>query len=770
MTTGATDRRDLWCILLLLAIATIFFSDVIFAGSNFYHRDLFIYHFPMKRIVRDAMLSGEFPFWNRAYSNGQPMAANPAYELFYPPQWLILAGSYPFGFALHIIFHVYAALVGTFLLLRAMTLGRAAATFGSLSFGMGGLLLGSMTMLPTFFVWALAPIVGWSVLRALRDSSASRVAVAALLAGMQLAISEPMALVQVWLLIAAGTLFFAPRRAGVVAVTAILAVFVGAAALIPAVDHARDSVRSRGLAYEVVKQFSMPPARPLEIAVPHLFGVFDPFVGGYWGANAFDRNAPYLYSIYNGIAVAILLLAGFLARARGAGLVAALGVVSYVLAIGDRTPLLHALYSAGIARGIRYPEKFAALAIVAVTIFAATVADRLLTGDARIRRAALIAAGIVVAISAGLFVWSLAPSSFLSFWQLPLNQARLASLARTEWLIGLAFSAAAAALLVALPHVQQRHWLLLAFTVVLLDIVLLANEVVTRMPKSFFSPPDVLSAFEHDRAAYAVMHRGSWSSYDANIHQLRARFGPWFARNGLEPFTLAGWGFRGALELDFDETALLPTHDLLDTMMKLGNAGYPRWAESFAAISNVRYLIDYRPLDRVVAEHQPMANARIVRLTHLASTGRYYFPQQIVEAHSPDDVLALMKSDGIRRPIAFVSFAAPNVAAARVLTVVERANNASIDVECANAALLVATVTRHKYWRAMIDGHTAPLVPVNIAYQGVLVPAGRHRVEMRYRNPLVIWSAILSASTIVGCFAAIAIAPIRRRRRLQNGS
>jgi len=202
MTPGATDRRDLWCLLLLLAIATIFFADVIFAGSNFYHRDLFIYHFPMKRIVRDAMLSGEFPFWNRSYSNGQPLAANPAYELFYPPQWLILVGSYPFGFALHIVFHVYAALIGMFLLLRAMTLGRAAATFGALSFGMGGFLLGSKTMLPTFFVWALAPIVGWSVLRVAAGFSPpaeadghtwSRVAVAALLAGMQLVIGEPVA-------------------------------------------------------------------------------------------------------------------------------------------------------------------------------------------------------------------------------------------------------------------------------------------------------------------------------------------------------------------------------------------------------------------------------------------------------------------------------------------------------------------------------------------------------------------------------------------------
>ncbi|HEX7419805.1 MAG TPA: hypothetical protein VF505_07950, partial [Thermoanaerobaculia bacterium] len=502
----------------------------------------------MKRIVRDAMLSGEFPFWNRAYSNGQPIAANPAYELFYPPQWLILIGSYPFGFALHIVFHVYAALVGMFLLLRQMTLGRAAAIFGALSFGMGGLMCGSMTMLPTFFVWALAPLVGWAVLRALVIPSAAEreesgwwafprpdsIALAALLAGMQLVIGEPMALLQVWLLIAAGTLVFGRRRLGVLATIVVLAVLVAAVQLIPAIDHARDSARSRGIAYNVVRQYSMPPVRPLEIAVPHLFGVFDPFAGGYWGAGAFDRNAPYLYSIYNGIAVAILALAGFLMRARGSRTVAGLGIVSYVLAIGDRTPLLHILYATGIARGIRYPEKFAALGVVAITIFAATIADRLLKDDIQARRAALIAAAIVTGVSAVLVVWSLGPSPFFSHWQ---------TLARTEWLIGLAFAATATALLFALPHMQRRYWLLLAFTFVLLDITLLGNEIVTRMPKPFFSPPDVVTSFEPDHHAYAVMHRGDWTD-DPNNHQLRGAFGPWFARNGLEPFTPASWGLR----------------------------------------------------------------------------------------------------------------------------------------------------------------------------------------------------------------------------------
>jgi len=243
------------------------------------------------------------------------------------------------------------------------------------------------------------------------------IAVAALLAGMQLVIGEPMALVQVWLLIGTAALVFARRRAHLLIPIVVLAVLVAAVQLLPAVDHARDSARSRGIAYDVARQFSMPAVRPLEIAVPHLFGVFDPFAAGYWGAKAFDRNAPYLYSIYNGIGVAILALAGFLLRARGSRTVAVLGLISYVLAIGDRTPLLHFLYATGIARGIRYPEKFAALGVVAITIFAATIADRLLSGDVVARRAALIAAAIVTTVSAALVVWSLTPSSFFSHWQ-----------------------------------------------------------------------------------------------------------------------------------------------------------------------------------------------------------------------------------------------------------------------------------------------------------------------------------------------------------------
>ena len=86
----------------------------------------------------------------------------------------------------------------------------------------------------------------------------------------------------------------------------------------------------------------------------------------------------------------------------------------------------------------------------------------------------------------------------------------------------------------------------------------------------------------------------------------------------------------------------------------------------------------------------------------------------------------------------------------------ERANSARLEVETRERAFLVMSVTPHKYWRITIDGADAPAVVTNIGYQGVVIPtAGRHVVEMRYRNPLI---AVGAAITVIALLALIAIA------------
>ena len=105
---------DKLAVALLLLLPTLFFIDVLAGVNNFYMRDLTRYYYPTKQILREIALGGEFPYWNRYYSGGQPIAANPEHEVFYPLTWLITLPSYDFGYRLHILLHIYIALLGMY--------------------------------------------------------------------------------------------------------------------------------------------------------------------------------------------------------------------------------------------------------------------------------------------------------------------------------------------------------------------------------------------------------------------------------------------------------------------------------------------------------------------------------------------------------------------------------------------------------------------------------------------------------------------------------
>ncbi|HUJ13765.1 MAG TPA: hypothetical protein VL284_08240 [Thermoanaerobaculia bacterium] len=663
---GLGSRDDWIGACLLIALPTLFFADVLFLGNNFFFRDLFAYHFPMKHVLRETIARGEFPWWNPYFGGGQPMAANPAYELWYPPQWLIFVGTFAFGFALHILFHVYLALLGMYAFLRSIPLRVQAATFGALSFGFSGFLLGTITNLPTFFVWSWAGVIGWAVLRRIRGGS---IAPAALAMAMPLLVLDPAAVPQLFALVIAGTLVVDRRALPRVIGAILLSVAIAAVAIVPAIDHAHDSVRARGFAYGDVIDYSMPPVRIVELILPRAFGLD---LRTRWLTHVFaPRGTPYLPSIYCGVAVAILAIAGFLTRQRGAATVAAICAISYVLAIGGHTPLFSWLYAAGL-RSLRYPEKFIAAGVVTLIVFASVCVDRIdsvrraAIGTSLAVAAALLVAGILVPLPP--FRWSLLLAAFiaaawaLAFWE-------------RSALIGLAL--------------------------LVVDVAWFSNQLLPREPRSFFTPPPIVKALE---PGATLFHRGMWAQPGmAAMYERRA---PALSfRNSLRPLTPALWNLRLAMEGDIDETYLQPTHDLLDAMQT-------HWNDAYLVASNVRYVVDFKGggIDHPIL------------VTRIPNRGRYW-------------------CDG-PKPVS---------------TLRETSSTADLDVE--GPCTLFITITMHKYWHASIDGRAAPLQRANIAYQSLAIPAGRHRVALRYRNPLIVWSGAVSA------IALIALIPRRRRPR-----
>jgi len=73
-------RSDAIALAVLAILASLLFVDVLLGSNDLYIRDLAHYYHPAKKILRDIVLDGEFPYWNRWFAAGQPLAANPEHE------------------------------------------------------------------------------------------------------------------------------------------------------------------------------------------------------------------------------------------------------------------------------------------------------------------------------------------------------------------------------------------------------------------------------------------------------------------------------------------------------------------------------------------------------------------------------------------------------------------------------------------------------------------------------------------------------------------
>jgi hypothetical protein len=758
-------RPDAIAIAAILAALTAWFGNVLSGANVFYLKDLFRYHLPMKHIVREAMFewmrSGELPLWNPFYGSGQPLAANPAFELFYPPQWLVLLPGFTLGFNLHILVHAYIAAIGMYCLLRSLAVRPVASTAGALSFGIGGLLLSLFRLLPFLFAVSWLPLIALFARRFLLTRSRRDFALAALFLGMQALVAEPTTLLQTWALLGAYAVYRVlrdttkerARRFGRQALLLVLLVaaglVAGAAQIVPAIDFAPDSVRSRPLDFaDVISFWSMAPVRPLELFFGSFFSsTYDN--NGVSRAKALSNGAePFFPSIYAGLPMAVLALAGLLARRRGWGLVLAIGAVSYVVAIGANTPLLRFLYEAGIFRSIRYPAKFAIAGVFALIVWGAMSLDRLLDGDREIAKWAMrvLSGWAVLALLLMAFSYNLRAEG--AFW------------------IGILLrGGAVAAVLWAIHRRPSPIWGGVLVVVTLLDLAPLRSRLNPTMPARYFDAPPAAATLPANRAGYRIFHTAEWD-WHAIDPRGEAWFGSehgpwWFIRNAMMPRTPAAWDFRTALDQDYDETFLLPTADLVEAMRNVREAKKEGWERPFLAMSGSWFTTRFRDFaadeKRFGGDAERMTPVDFVPAPERYP--RYYFADQVEQAGSVAMFTQKLLASSWSPRVAFLDASPFPPAWGRVLRSKETMRTIALDVESAGRALLVVSVTPYKYWRATIDGRPATLQAANLGYQAVEVPRGKHTVRLVYSNPLVAVAALVSLLALLAIAVVVAITP-----------
>lgn len=783
-------RYDWIAVTILTLLATLFFIDVLLGQGNFYMRDLTRYYYPTKQVLREIVQGGEFPYWNRHFSAGQPIAANPEHEVFYPLTWLILLPSYDLGYRLHILVHIYIGLLGMYALLRSMAIRIPASFFGALAFGLGGIYLSYINLLPILFCAAWLPLTCLFVRRFLLRPHVRDFALASLFLGLQFLVAEPTTVVQTGFLIGMYALYrgwYAAKdwghswkaaipemlsRVAFIALISGSAILVGAAQMIPGLDHVGESARSRTFDYSLVSAWSMPWAKLAELIYPNFLGhISIDRVMWFWGGGLYPgMGSPFLFNVYPGLLVVALAVGAFFVRPRGGRLVLILCSFSVLLALGGHTPLLQFLYKTGIATSIRYPEKFLLIAVFAVIVFAAQLLDRLLAGDDAIRDAALgfiAATTIVAAILALAGFTQLYEVAFMKVWGLKEGKSaeKMVALSRNGWIIAALRGAILFALLWSVRRVRRSLWLAVLFVFLCADLGPVMHQINPRMPARFFLDEPLASRrLPRDRDQWRIFHEADWYGQEEMAKKYFSTGDAvyWIVRNGLFPMTPAGEGLQMAIDRDYDKTALLPTIDLVDSVWDVKRSGRTDWWRPFMAMANVRFRAVYKPFEEEKKRvGRNLKRAEAVQFIDVGRHPRYYFADQIVTIRNRHDFVDKLVKESFSETTAFVTAPSFVPATGHVRGVRETANTATLDVEASGKALLVMSVTTNKYWRVTIDGTRAEPLVTNIGFQSVIVPAGRHRVEMRYRNDL----AALGAKISIGATILLLIAALFRRRR-----
>jgi hypothetical protein len=103
--------------------------------------------------------------------------------------------------------------------------------------------------------------------------------------------------------------------------------------------------------------------------------------------------------------------------------------------------------------------------------------------------------------------------------------------------------------------------------------------------------------------------------------------------------------------------------------------------------------------------------------------------------------------------------------AARIETLARRATRVEYEVENAERGLFVVRDAWAPGWQAALDGEPAQLLRVNRFFRGLVLPAGRHRIEMRYAPRVFYISLCLSLASLVALAVAFALTSSRPRPR-----
>lgn len=679
------------------------------------------------------------PVWTPYSYGGASFVGDVQAAVFYPPRWLTILLSTPWGefpyYALELeaLLHVWLGGAFVYALAHEITRDRRAALLGATAYALGGYLASyPLLQIPILETITWLPLSLWLLRRAVGDGhpqDATNLWPWLAAAGGALGLSALAGHPQTWLhgayLCTAYYLWLA-RRAGwawrdllrLGVGMALIAGGVAAASWAPAAAYLRHTLRE-SVGYGFVST-GLPALDYVQALLPGVLTLWSPQ--------------------YLGAAGLLLAMVGWLARRAQPGVAAETrfwalaALLSAALALGDKGVLFQAVYHLPGWGLFRQQERLLslyslALALLASLGLAAWLGDRegarrwVRTGAALWGGGMLLAALTLAAMGGGSASWG------------------------STWLRQAALGGAALGLLALGATRRLAPWALILLLAGDLYLVTLGiGSRVAGSPALYWPAVPALEALQAEPMPWRLDSEGAIHANLGEVYGLEDL-------SGISPLRPKAWSV-------LRELGRLRAWQLAGVRYVLSNA--PRDEPALTLLAEL-------PLGTI-----PRQNGALWLYRYEEALPRARLVYETVHAQNDAEVWARLRQESFdpRRQVILSSSAPPlppegaiakeGQATARRLD----ARTLEIGIETPHAAYLVVSEWHYPGWRATLDGQPTSLYAANAVHQAVYVAAGSHRLRLRYTPPGAWLGGGLALATILlGALSALRWRPRLRRQK-----
>lgn len=748
--------------------------------------DAYYAMYPWHHHLGQRLGDGDVPLWDPHRFGGSPFAADIAVGAWYPPNWLYALGNFLLTFTLIGMASSLAALLVTYWFLRVLELHPYAAALGAVVFAFSAFAVKWATneTVVASTIWMALPLGGLEVAR--RGRPWRGIGLAALGLALVVVGGHAQVALYVWLSVflwvvvgvAATALAYWRRqrsaspgdepvrntplvqqlvRAAVpAAVAVVLAVGLGAVQLLPARELSAEIVRQR-TTFEVARSGFLAHRQLSTLLVPDYLGT--PVDRNYAGPGVNYTET----ALYAGLLTVPLAAAGLLHRRRRAvAFFVLLGAIGILGATGTPGVLYRLLLSLpGFSRTLS-AGRLLVLFDFAMGCLAALGLDRLIRAGGADRRLLQILGGAYVGV-AGAVLWLT-----IGHPGTPLPDAYV--FARGVRAIAvLALGGVVFAAFTRVPAAWTARLALVVVGLASVDLWMSGYRFnAFHEPREVYPATQTVQAIRDapgPRSRYAELGEFHLPPNDALVHGQYGLGGydPLIPRRTVELLSVAEDQTARALTNFLGpfapETARSPVFDLLGVNRLIA----PPSIELGPGVSTV---LPGPPV--VLARPGAFPPSFLVRcwdlvperevLTRLSNMSSVQLRSTAVLADNASSRRGLptRQPTGCDGPAG--GTAGP---AARIDRY--QAEHVSIRTHDDEPGLLILSDSWFPGWEATVDGERVPVLRVDHALRGVVLPAGEHRVEFRYRPASFRGGALLSVATLVA-LAGAGLWSVRKKR------